>query len=165
MFSPTQQSFQPFRSMIPVPVSQDSASRTSRFHAPIISAPQWSKHAALRSDLILTREEWFNINRRIKRTVDTILHYGCIIQGPGPKTYELHAHLGIALCAEIAIRPIQRPCSLTDPVLLNKLRAMAENPRHAEFRHTYLNGRVWFFFRIIDLEIARQPLSIGNPNE
>ncbi|KAI0877855.1 hypothetical protein GGS24DRAFT_445285 [Hypoxylon argillaceum] len=161
MSSHSQQSF---RSLIPVPVSPDS-SRRSRFHALLVSAPPWTKHAALRSDvMMLTREEWFNVNRRIKETVDTILQYGHVIQGPGPKTYELHSHLGVALCAEIAIRPVKRPCSLANPALQRKLRAMAGDPMHTEFRHTYLNGKVWFYFRILDLEIARQPL-VRDPNE
>ncbi|KAI1122824.1 hypothetical protein F5Y10DRAFT_270689 [Nemania abortiva] len=146
-------------SMIPVPVPQ-GISPASCLHTPLFPAAQWTKHAALRSrnDLSLSPGEWFNVNCRIKKTVDILLSHGYLIQGPGPKTYELHSNLGVALCAEIAIRPIQRTCSLADSVLQEKLLAMANDPRHAEFRYTYLNGRVWFFFRIIDLELARQPL-------
>ncbi|KAI3320761.1 hypothetical protein HD806DRAFT_537829 [Xylariaceae sp. AK1471] len=126
---------------------------------PVSSAPQWTKHAALRGHFTFTPEEWFNVNRRIAETVDTVLPHGLLIQGPGPETYELHAHLGVALVAEIIIRPIQRPCSLANPILQGKIRAMANDPTQPEFRHTYLKGRVWFFFRILDPKMARQPLA------
>ncbi len=129
--------------MIPLPVRRDLASQ---------------KHAALRGNITLTPEECFNVNRRIIKTVDIILPFEYLIQGPGPKTYELHAHLGVALVADIRIRPIQRPCALANPELQRKIRQMAADPRRPEFRHTYLHGKVWFSFQIIDLEIARQPL-------
>ncbi|KAJ2995029.1 hypothetical protein NUW58_g1391 [Xylaria curta] len=119
------------RSMIPV-----STNRGLAFQNPFL----WAKHRALRGDFVLTPQEWFNVNSRIKKSVDKILPYGYLIQGPGPKT------------------PIKRPCSLADPSVQQKIRAMAENPDHPEFRYTYLNGKVWFSFRIIDLEEARQPL-------
>ncbi|KAI0405527.1 hypothetical protein F4802DRAFT_606789 [Xylaria palmicola] len=146
--------------MIPVPTRRASgeSSRISPSGSPISLAPEWTKHAALRSNVMLTPEEWFNVNRRIIKTVDVVLSYGYLIQGPGPKTYELHSHLGIALVADIIIRPIQRPCSLADPALQEKIRTMAQDPTHYEFRHTYLNGRVWFYFRIIDTQVAREPL-------
>ncbi|KAI0118428.1 hypothetical protein GGR51DRAFT_545648 [Nemania sp. FL0031] len=127
------------RSRIPVPVSRNSASPTSQFHTPLSLSPLWTKHAALRDNLHLTREEWFNVNRRIRKTVDVILSHGYVVRGPGPGLEELHSELGIALCAEIMIRPIQRPCSLSDPLLQEKLWTMAKDPQHAEFRHTYLN--------------------------
>ncbi|KAI1114659.1 hypothetical protein F5Y14DRAFT_461250 [Nemania sp. NC0429] len=95
--------------------------------------------------------EWFNVNHRIMKTVDIVLPHEYVIRGPGPHLYELHSHLGVALCAEIMIRPIKTPCSLADPALKMKLRAMAENPQHTEFRHTYPNGRIWFFFRVLDI--------------
>ncbi|KAK5633923.1 hypothetical protein RRF57_009637 [Xylaria bambusicola] len=138
------------RCMLPVPSSPTS---TSSYLASL-----YTKHAALREDSTLAPHEWFNVNRRIVRTVDTILPYGPVIQGPGPKTYELHANLGVALVADIAIRPIRRPCSLSNAELQNKIRQMAADPRKPEFRHTYLNGRVWFSFCILDLELARQSL-------
>ncbi|KAJ8131427.1 hypothetical protein O1611_g2199 [Lasiodiplodia mahajangana] len=155
----TQTSLGPSKSRIPMPVAHDPASPASQFHTPLSLSPLWAKHAALRTDVTLTREEWFNVNRRIRKTVDTILSHGHTIRGPGPALEELHSNLGVALCAEILIRPIQRPCSLNDPLLQGKLRAMAKDPQHTGFRHTYLNGKVWFFFRIIDLEIAVQPLA------
>ncbi|KAI1437812.1 hypothetical protein GGR50DRAFT_643021 [Xylaria sp. CBS 124048] len=70
-------------------------------------------------------------------------------------------NLGVALVAEIAIRPIQRPCWLADAVVQEKIWSMARDPTHARFRHTYLNGRVWFFFRVTDLEVARRPMGVG----
>ncbi|KAI8951763.1 hypothetical protein F4801DRAFT_543355 [Xylaria longipes] len=95
--------------------------------------------------------------------MDTILHWDYLIQGPGPRTYALHSRLGVALIADIIIRPIKRPCSLGDPVLKEKLREMAYDPSHYEFRHTYLNGRVWFYFRILDVELAKLPLVGDRP--
>ncbi|KAI1424600.1 hypothetical protein F5Y12DRAFT_797001 [Xylaria sp. FL1777] len=135
---------EPARSMIPVPVLR----RHSTFR----------KHAALTENIRLTPDECVNVNRRIVRTVDIILPYEFLIQGPGPKTYELHAHLGVALVADIRVRPIHRPCPLGNPELQRKIREMAANPRCPEFRHTYLHGKVWFSFRILDPDIARQPL-------
>ncbi|KAI0522290.1 hypothetical protein F5B22DRAFT_660606 [Xylaria bambusicola] len=141
------------RCMLPVPSSPTSPSYFTPLH---------TKHAALKDNVSLAPHEWLNVNRRIVRTVDTILPYGPLIQGPGPKTYELHADLGVALVADIAIRPIRRPCSLSNAELQNKIRQMAADPRKSEFRHTYLNGRVWFSFRILDLELASQPLEDDN---
>ncbi|GAW27066.1 hypothetical protein SAMD00023353_6600360 [Rosellinia necatrix] len=122
-------------------------------------APEQTRHAALEGDIDFTPDEWLNVNRRIMKTVNTILPYGYVIEGPGPREYELHSHLGVALVAEIYIRPIRRSCSLANPKLQEKIRDMASDTTHLPFRHTYLHGRVWFFFRVINPEMARQPLS------
>lgn len=119
-------------SLIPVWASREPTIQTSPFH---------TKHAALRGNPPLTPDEWFNVNHRIRKTVDIILPHGYLIEGPGPEMYKLSSHLGVALCAEIVIRPLQAPCSLADPVLQKK-------PK----------GRVWFFFRILDITVARKPL-------
>ncbi|KAI1291281.1 hypothetical protein F5Y03DRAFT_400825 [Xylaria venustula] len=143
------------------PSSQRSFEGSPRSHIPVPRTKRDSsfrKHAALNQDITLTPEEWFNVNRRIIKTVDIILSYGHLIQGPGPHTYELHAHLGVALVAEIIVRPIQRPCSLADPRLQRSIKEMAADPRHPEFRHTYPGGKIWFSFSILDPEIAEQPL-------
>ncbi|KAI0532681.1 hypothetical protein GGR58DRAFT_517515 [Xylaria digitata] len=147
------------RSKIPVPTRRDSAPGNPPFFNPVPLAPEYSRHAALRGDFQFTPEEWYNVNQRIIETVNIVLPYGYLIQGPGPRTYELHAHLGVALVGDIVIRPIQRPCSLKNPDLQRKIRQMAADPQHPEFRHTYLNGKVWFFFRILNPDIARQPLT------
>ncbi|KAI1755884.1 hypothetical protein F4782DRAFT_527242 [Xylaria castorea] len=137
----SQLSFGNHRSMIPVPIRRESAFPNT---ASVSLGPQWTKHKALGEDVMLNPQEFFNVNSRIKKTVDIILPWNYLVQGPGPKT------------------PVQRPCSLGDPSLKKKLRAMADDPEHPTFRHTYLNGRVWFFFRILDLELAKLPLS-GTP--
>ncbi|KAI0458029.1 hypothetical protein F5B21DRAFT_519987 [Xylaria acuta] len=140
-------SFKSHRSMIPVPIRRDSALRNTIAPVPVSLGPQWRKHNALREeDITLTPTECFNVNSRIRKTVDIILPWDYLVQGPGPK------------------RPIRRPCSLGDPALKKKIRAMADDPTHPEFRHTYLNGRVWFFFRILDLEIAKLPLVGDRPS-
>jgi len=140
-----------------IPVPRDICRRDTTL-VPISTGARRQKHAAIRGDFRFAPNEWFNVNRRIVETVETVLPHGMIIQGPGLKQMELDAGLGVALVAEIAIRPIKRICSLADPALQSKIRAMAVDPSHAEFRHTYLNGRVWFFFRILDPELGKQPL-------
>ncbi|KAI0419536.1 hypothetical protein F5X98DRAFT_334333 [Xylaria grammica] len=147
------------RSMIPVPVWRGSAFRNPFYTAPVYLAPQYTKHAALEGEFPFSPEEWHNVNRRIIETVNIVLPHGYRIRGPGPRTYELHAKLGVALVADIVIRPIRRPCSLANPRLQRKIRDMANDPRRPDFRHTYPKGKVWFFFRIIDADLARQPLA------
>ncbi|KAI2632750.1 hypothetical protein GGS21DRAFT_491256 [Xylaria nigripes] len=147
-------------SKIPVPVRRDSM-RSVPSTPTVDSALLSRKHAALDADLELTPDEWRNVNARIKKTVDILISQGHIIQGPGPRTYGFTANLGIALVADIAIRPNQRVCSLADPVLQEKLCAMARDPAHATFRYTFLHGRVWFHFRVDDRDLAAQPLGEG----
>ncbi|KAI1823696.1 hypothetical protein F4861DRAFT_549459 [Xylaria intraflava] len=141
-------------SRIPIRSGQHSGGSTA-------SGPEYMKHAALETTLKFTPEEHRNVNERIKKTVDVVLANEYIVQGPGPKAYVLSAKLGVAFIAEIVVRPIQRTCSLTDPVLQEKIRAMAADPTHERFRHTYLNGRIWFYFRITDPVVARRPLAPG----
>lgn len=123
-----------------------------------LSASLYRKHTALEDNFPLAPQQWRNVNRRIVRTVDIILPHGPLIQGPGPKRYELHANLGVALVANIVIRPNRRPCSLANVELQHKISIMAADPRQSEFRHTYHEGRVWFSFCILDLELASLPL-------
>ncbi|KAI0595242.1 hypothetical protein F4775DRAFT_570080 [Biscogniauxia sp. FL1348] len=118
------------------------------------------KHAALRGNpksLLLTSEEWRNINQRIKMTVDKVLSRSYVLDGLGPGVWELHTNLGVALLAEVIVRPLKTPCSLADPKLMAKLRAMANDVTHKEFRYTYEGGKVWFRFKMIDLEVAMKP--------
>ncbi|TRX98516.1 hypothetical protein FHL15_000590 [Xylaria flabelliformis] len=160
--TPLERSFRNHRSMIPVPVKRESPFRSTT--APSLE-PQWTKHNALiDGDITLTPQEYFNVNNRIKKTVETVLPWNYVVQGPGPRTYLLDSHLGVALVADIRIRPIKRPCSLGDPALKEKLQAMANDPKHPIFRHTYLDGKVWFYFRILDLELARLPLGDDKPD-
>ncbi|KAI1489616.1 hypothetical protein F5X96DRAFT_695683 [Biscogniauxia mediterranea] len=119
------------------------------------------QHAALRGNpksLVLTSEEWRNINQRIRMTVDTVLSRSYVLDGMGPGRWELHTNLGVALLAEVIVRPLKTPCSLADPKLMAKLRAMASDVTHQEFRYTYEGGKVWFRFKMIDLEIAMKPI-------
>ncbi|KAI5917283.1 hypothetical protein F4810DRAFT_697200 [Camillea tinctor] len=119
------------------------------------------KHAALRGNpksLVLTPEEWQNINRRIKTTVEKVLSRNYVLDGLGPGVWELHTNLGVALLAEVIVRPLKTPCSLADPKLMAKLRAMGNDVTHPEFRYTYEGGKVWFRFKMIDLGIAMKPI-------
>ncbi|KAI0487453.1 hypothetical protein F4859DRAFT_510023 [Xylaria cf. heliscus] len=164
MSRPTsRQSFR-YRSMIPVPIRRDSAPQKTTTPVPLSLGPQGKKHAAIREDIVLTPEEFFYVNKRIQRTLDIILPWNYRIQGPGPKTYILHANLGVALVADIIIRPITRPCSLGNPVLKKRLRDMADDPTTQEFRHTYLGGKVWFFLSILDTGMAKLPLLDDTPD-
>ncbi|KAI0201789.1 hypothetical protein F4808DRAFT_469097 [Astrocystis sublimbata] len=125
----------------------------------------WTRHKALKGDVSLTPDECYNVNKRIRRTIETILPHNHLIEGPGPWTYEMDAHLGVLLIADIIIRPIKTPCSLGDPILKEKLRRMAYDPNQKYFRHTYHGGKVWFSFRILHPELAKQPLmddGLGN---
>lgn len=143
----------PRRSMIPVPRKHNTALQLYR---PV--GLGHTKHAAVRGDFHFTPVEWFNVNERIKKTVDLVLPSNCLIRGPGPGTCELHTCLGVALVAEVIIRPIKKPCSLGKPSLQREIRALANDPKHPAFRHTYDGGKVWFFFRILDQVLAGQPL-------
>ncbi|KAI1744444.1 hypothetical protein F4680DRAFT_443723 [Xylaria scruposa] len=154
--TPSELSFRNHRSMIPVPVRREPAFRNTA---------QWTKHNALiDGDITLTPQEYFNVNSRIKKTLDTVLPWNYVVQGPGPGIYLLDSHLGVALVADIRIRPLKGPCPLGDPALKGKLHAMANDPKHPIFRHTYLDGKVWFYFRILDVEVAKLPLEDSKPD-
>jgi hypothetical protein len=140
-----------------IPVRRDTCRRAT-ISVRISTGARRQKHAAIRGDFRFTTDEWFNVNQRIVEMVETVLSHDVVIQGPGPRQIEMEAGLGVALVAEIAIRPIKRICSLADPALQSRIRAMAVDPSHAEFRHTYLNGSVWFFFRILDPKLGKEPL-------
>ncbi|KAI1495946.1 hypothetical protein F5X99DRAFT_425307 [Biscogniauxia marginata] len=119
------------------------------------------QHAALRGNpksLVLSPEEWRNINQRIRKTVDIVLSRNYTLEGSEPGIWVLDANLGVALLAEVIVRPLRTQCSLEDPKLHAKIRAMGNDVTHKEFRHTYVGGKVWFRFKMLDLELAIKPI-------
>ncbi|CAJ2503834.1 Uu.00g112280.m01.CDS01 [Anthostomella pinea] len=141
-------------------------------HTPPTSpSPQYAfehrKHAALKDRRTpLTPEQWFNVNQAIKKTVDAVLAKNYELDGLGPGEWELDVELGVSLVAEVRYRPLKKQCSLNDPKLKAKLRKMARDVTHGEFRHTYDGGKVWFFFRLVDPDIVAQfPVEEEHPIE
>ncbi|KAI0147534.1 hypothetical protein GGR57DRAFT_476783 [Xylariaceae sp. FL1272] len=124
------------------------------------SSPNPQQHAALhgKPSVPLTNDQWRNIHSRIIKTVDIVLAHDFVFRGPGPQSIELHANLGIALVVENIIRPIQIPCKISNPAIQRKIRAMASDIKHHPFRYTYVGGRVWFSFNMLDADQAVRPI-------
>ncbi|KAI1261571.1 hypothetical protein F5Y18DRAFT_419519 [Xylariaceae sp. FL1019] len=124
------------------------------------SSPNPHQHAALhgKPSIPLTPGQWRNIHARIIKTVDIVLAHDFTFRGPGPQSIELHANLGVALVVENIIRPIQIPCSISNPAIQRRIRVMASDLRHRAFRHTYVGGRVWFSFSMLDANQAVRPI-------
>ncbi|KAI0018067.1 hypothetical protein F4780DRAFT_795410 [Xylariomycetidae sp. FL0641] len=121
--------------------------------------PQYRKHAALRGNATVpvSSQEWYQVNQNIQKTTEKILRKNYVLEGLGPGVWKLDGGFGIALVAEVIIRPLKKECSLADPKLQKKIRAMADDPTHGEFRHTtWEDGKVWFRFKVLDLDEARK---------
>ncbi|KAI0110969.1 hypothetical protein F4776DRAFT_641222 [Hypoxylon sp. NC0597] len=127
-------------------------------HPPEPPAFKGRKHAALKGNPTgpVSAEQWENVNQAIEKTVELILSRKLALDSLRPGCWVMHEGLGVALVAEIR-RPIREVCSLTNPKLQNKLRKMASDVTHKEFRFLYQGGGVWFRFKMTDLKKATQP--------
>ncbi|KAI0169737.1 hypothetical protein GGR52DRAFT_573793 [Hypoxylon sp. FL1284] len=116
------------------------------------------KHAALRGHptVHVSAEQWNNVNRSIVKTVDSILARNITLDSLGPDYWEIDEGYGIALVAEIR-RAIKETCKLSDTRLQGKIRRMASDVSHEEFRFPCEGGGVWFRFKMTDLQKAMEP--------
>ncbi|RYO90138.1 hypothetical protein DL766_002464 [Monosporascus sp. MC13-8B] len=117
------------------------------------------KHAALigrpAEGTRLTRRQWASVNRTLRAAAERALASGLAWEGGKAQgAYVVQCGLGAALQLSVQRAGVRRRCSLADPRLARRVRAMAADVSQKRFRH----DGVWFEFKMLDLGTALLPV-------
>ncbi|RYP69961.1 hypothetical protein DL771_005752 [Monosporascus sp. 5C6A] len=117
------------------------------------------KHAALigrpAEGTRLTRRQWASVNRTLRAAAERALASGLAWEGGKSQgAYVVQCGLGVALQLSVQRAGVRRRCSLADPRLARRVRAMAADVSQKRFRH----DGVWFEFKMLDLGTALLPV-------
>ncbi|RYP04479.1 hypothetical protein DL764_004418 [Monosporascus ibericus] len=117
------------------------------------------KHAALigrpAEGTRLTRRQWASVNRTLRAAAERALESGLAWEGGKSQgAYVVQCGLGAALQLSVQRAGVRRRCSLADPRLARRVRAMAADVSQKRFRH----DGVWFEFKMLDLGTALLPV-------